>query len=103
MKFVILEESSPETLICYSMYDKEADLVKTLKNRVSKKFIQKCNNSRQLFLMTLTDLVTLVVKYIKVLWHTDMLQKTTDKDIYQKLLVSRPVFKEILTRFRRKT
>ena len=99
-EFVILEENGNPEQYVYGMYDKEADLVKLTENRVKVfgEFIQEMLSKQwlsTLFLMTLFVLLRLAVRQVLVRHLMAIaagLQKTTDEDIYQKLLVSRPVF-----------
>ena len=100
-EFVILEENGNPEQYVYGMYDKEADVVRLTENRVEGgfgEFIQEMLSKQwllTLFLMTLFVLLRLAVKQVLVRHFMAIaagLQKTTDEDIYQKLLVSRPVF-----------
>ena len=82
------------------MYDKEADLVKLTENRAEGVWGIHSRNVEQA--MALDALLDDSVRLVTISGQAGTgktlmaiaagLQKTTDEDIYQKLLVSRPVF-----------
>ena len=99
-EFVILEENGNSEQYVYGMYDKEADLIKLTENRVEGVWGIHSRNVEQA--MALDALLDDSVRLVTISGQAGTgktlmaiaagLQKTTDEDIYQKLLVSRPVF-----------
>ena len=99
-EFVILEENGNSDQYVYGMYDKESDLVKLTDNRVEGVWGIHSRNVEQA--MALDALLDDSIRLVTISGQAGTgktlmaiaagLQKTTDEDIYQKLLVSRPVF-----------
>lgn len=99
-EFVILEENGKSEQYVYGMYDKDTDLVKLTENRVEGVWGIHSRNVEQA--MALDALLDDSVRLVTISGQAGTgktlmaiaagLQKTTDEDVYQKLLVSRPVF-----------
>lgn len=99
-EFVILEENGNPEQYVYGMYDKETDVVRLTENRVEGVWGIHSRNVEQA--MALDALLDDSVRLVTISGQAGTgktlmaiaagLQKTTDEDVYQKLLVSRPVF-----------